>query len=81
MAKLLGRTSGWNDCEQLKQMEILFRVMNKTKTIKIGRGKKAYTKEEFVYQSESDDEVRDNINYSIKHYKELCLNSENTKRQ
>ena len=58
MAKLLGRTSGWSDCEQLKQMEILFRVMNKTKTVKIGRGKKAYTKEEFVYQSESDDEVR-----------------------
>ncbi len=81
MAKLLGKTSGWNDCERLKQMEILFKVMNKTKTVKIGRGKKAYTKEEFVYQTDSDNEVRDNINYSIKHYKQLCSTSEYTKKQ
>jgi hypothetical protein len=55
--------------------------MNMTKEVKIGRGRNATFKKEFIYQSDTDQEIRDNINYSLKYYKNLCSNSETTKTE
>ena len=71
MVKLLEKTSGWTDCEQVKQLQTLYNVMNMTKEVKIGRGRNATFKKEFIYQSDTDQEIRDNINYSLKYYKNL----------
>ena len=81
MVKLLEKTSGWTDCEQVKQLQTLYNVMNMTKEVKIGRGRNATFKKEFIYQSDTDQEIRDNINYSLKYYKNLCSNSEITKKE
>jgi len=53
-------------------------VMFQTVKRKIGRGKKAYYEEEFKWNEETDDEVRENILYSIKYYEERCSNSDHT---
>jgi hypothetical protein len=42
--------------------------MSITKKQKIGRGKNATETEVYIYDDESDKEVRDRINKSIKHY-------------
>ena len=49
MVKLLEKTSGWTDCEQVKQLQTLYNVMNMTKEVKIGRGRNATFKKEFIY--------------------------------
>lgn len=59
---------GFTEVETLRQLKILQRVMCQTTTKKIGRGKKATEIEIFVYDDESDKEVRNRINKSIKHY-------------
>lgn len=81
MVKLLEKTSGYSDCEYLKQLDVLKNVMFRTQSIKTGRGKKAKYHEEYIYNSEGDNEVRETILNSIKHYKEQCLNSENIKQK
>jgi len=78
MAKLLEPISGRDDCHQVKQLNILKRVMFQTVKRKVGRGKKAYYEEEFKWNEETDDEVRENILYSIKYYEEKCSNSDHT---
>lgn len=78
MAKLLEETRGFSDCEHLKQLLLLKSVMFKTKQVKIGRGRKAKFIEELVYDTDDDQEVRDNIIYSIEIYEKKCSDSENT---
>jgi len=81
MAKLLGETYARTDCDHLKQLHILKRVMFQTYKRKIGRGKQATYVEEFKWQQEGDDEVRENILYSIKIFEKRCLDLENTKKK
>ncbi len=78
MAVLLEETRGFNDCEHLKELHHLRRVMFKTRDVKVGRGKKAFTKKEFVYDTDDDREVRENIMYSIKIFKDRCSDIEST---
>tara|TARA_R100000479_G_scaffold37633_1_gene16691 strand:- start:178 stop:345 length:168 start_codon:yes stop_codon:yes gene_type:complete len=52
--------------------------MFKTRDVKVGRGKKAFTKKEFVYDTDDDREVRENIMYSIKIFKDRCSDIEST---
>jgi len=61
-------TYGYSDEQTLKQVKILEHVMFKTKEVKKGRGKKAIITHEFVYNTEEDDEVREKIINTIKHY-------------
>lgn len=69
MTEIINYTDrGFSVKEALKQLYILKRVMSITKKQKIGRGKKATEIEVYVYDDESDKEVRDRINKSIKHY-------------
>ncbi len=78
MVKLLGETFARSDCEHLKQLRLLEQVMFQTEKHKVGRGKNATYVERFRWNKESDKEIRKNISYSIKFFKERCLNSENT---
>jgi hypothetical protein len=69
MTEIINYTyQGFSDEEALKQLHILKRVMSITKKQKIGRGKNATETEVYIYDDESDKEVRDRINKSIKHY-------------
>lgn len=77
MAVLLEETRGFSDCEHLQQLEILKSVMFKTIKVKVGRGKKAKFIDEFAYDTDSDQEVRDNIIYSIKIYEKRCSDTDN----
>jgi len=52
----------------LKQVHILKRVMFRKKEVKHGRGKKAFVKREYVYNQDGDEEIRNKILNSIKHY-------------
>ena len=61
-------TYGYTDEQTLKQVKILEHVMFQTKEVKKGRGKKAIITHEFVYNTEEDDEVREKIINTIKHY-------------
>jgi|EP01047_Picozoa_sp_COSAG01_P033861 hypothetical protein len=54
--------------QSLKQVHILKRVMFNKKEVKYGRGKKAFVKFEYVYNQEGDEEIRNKILNSIKHY-------------
>ncbi len=81
MEPLLEKTIGFSDCAYIKQIKVLEAVMFKTKQVKIGRGKKAKFIEEFVYQSEGDNEIRLKIKNSLKYYTDRCLNSETTKKE
>ena len=45
--------------------------MFKTKEIKHGRGKKAIVTHEYVYNTEEDEEVRQRIINTIKHYETI----------
>jgi hypothetical protein len=58
----------YSDEQCLKQANILKRVMFEIVEIKKGRGKKAYVIKEYMYNSEGDDEVREKILNTIKHY-------------
>lgn len=78
MVKLLEETFARSDCEHLKQLELLHKVMFHTDKIKIGRGKSATYVEQFRWNKKEDDKVRENILYSLKIFKKRCLNSENT---
>ena len=59
---------GYNDEECLHQTKVLKRVMFRTEEVKKGRGKKAMVTHEFIYNPEEDDEVREKIINTIKHY-------------
>tara|TARA_R100001460_G_scaffold12135_2_gene28019 strand:- start:12484 stop:12729 length:246 start_codon:yes stop_codon:yes gene_type:complete len=59
---------GYSDEQTLKQVRILEHVMFQTKEVKKGRGRKAIVTHEYVYNTEEDDEVRDKITNTIKHY-------------
>lgn len=52
----------------LKQVHILKKVMFRKQEVKIGRGKKAIVTHEYVYNQDSDEEIRNKIINSIKHY-------------
>lgn len=52
----------------LKQVHILKKVMFRKKEVKYGRGKKAFVKLEYVYNQDGDEEIRNKILNSIKHY-------------
>ena len=78
MVKLLGETFARSDCDHLKQLRLLEKVMFQTHQVKVGRGKSATYVDRFRWTTKHDDEVRENILYSIKIFKKRCLNSENT---
>lgn len=59
---------GYSDEQTLKQVKILEHVMFQTKEVKKGRGRKAIVTHEYVYNTEEDDEVREKITNTIKHY-------------
>ena len=59
---------GFNKKECLKQAKLLKKVMFRTQDVKSGRGKKAIVTQEYVYNTEEDEEVRTKIINTIKHY-------------
>jgi|TARA_R100000149_G_scaffold66205_1_gene43774 hypothetical protein len=59
---------GFNDYECLQQAKVLKKVMFNTKEVKIGRGRKAIVTHEFIFNTEEDDQVREKIINTIKHY-------------
>tara|TARA_B100002019_G_scaffold227039_1_gene200136 strand:- start:1340 stop:1507 length:168 start_codon:yes stop_codon:yes gene_type:complete len=50
--------------------------MFKTNKVKVGRGKKAKFIDEFAYDSDADQEVRENIIYSIEIYEKRCSDTD-----
>lgn len=54
--------------QSLKQIHVLKRVMFRKKEIKVGRGKKSFVTYQYVYNQDEDEEVRNKIIKSIKHY-------------
>ena len=54
--------------QSLKQIHVLKRVMFRKKEIKVGRGKKSFVTHQYVYNQDEDEEVRNKIIKSIKHY-------------
>ena len=75
---IIERIPAYSNEMMYQQCMILKRVMDKSETIKIGHGKKATLKEKYRYNSKKDDLIRDRINKSVAHYKELW-NLETTK--
>ena len=59
---------GFNDYEFLQQAKVLKKVMFNTKEVKTGRGRKAIVTHEFIFNTEEDDQVREKIINTIKHY-------------
>ena len=59
---------GYSIEETLKQLRILDNVMSITTKQKVGRGKKATVIEVYLYDDDSDRQVRERIKKSIKHY-------------
>ena len=48
--------------------KVLKKVMFNTKEVKTGRGRKAIVTHEFIFNTEEDDQVREKIINTIKHY-------------
>ena len=69
---------GYNDYECLQQAKILKKVMFKTTEVKSGRGKKAIVTHKFIFNTEEDDQVRDKIINTIKHYENKLETIPNT---
>jgi len=69
---LIKPNSGEDNCQHLKSLMGLKRVMNQTKKRKIGSGKKSTWVDVLKYNSLSDECVRKNINESIEYYEKLC---------
>ena len=63
------RNIGYSDYQMYRQCSLYFGVMNKTKTVKVGRGKNAIFKEEKIYIENAETEKL-NL-HSLEHYKNL----------
>ena len=59
---------GYSVKETLKQLRVLDNVMSITTKQKVGRGKKATEIEVYLYDEDSDRQIRERIKKSIKHY-------------
>ena len=59
---------GFKDKEFLKQSNLLKKVMFRTQDLNSGRCKKAIVTQEYLYNTEEDEEVRTKITNTIKHY-------------
>lgn len=68
MTKIIKRIPGYSNKDMVKWIERLLKVMSKTKQVKSGRGKKAVIKDVFVYNDPYNDDIRENLRQSIKHY-------------
>ena len=69
MTEIINYTDrGYSVKETLKQLRVLDRVMSITTKQKVGRGKKATEIEVYLYDDDSDRQVRERIKKSIKHY-------------
>jgi hypothetical protein len=68
MTKIIKRIPGYSNKDMVKWIERLLKVMSKTKQVKVGRGKKAVTKNVFVYNDPYNDDIRKNLKQNIKHY-------------
>jgi hypothetical protein len=63
---------GEDNCQHLKSLRGLKRVMNQTKKRKVGLGKKSSCVDVLKYNSIGDKSIRKNINESIEYYEKLC---------
>jgi len=63
---------GEDNCQHLKSLRGLKKVMNQTKRRKIGSGKKSTWVDVLKYNNLGDESVRKNINESIEYYEKLC---------
>lgn len=75
---IVERIPAYSNEMMYRQCLLLKKVMDKSDNIKVGHGKKATIEKRYRYNSNSDHKIREKINRSVEHYKELW-NLETTK--
>lgn len=70
--ELIKPSGGVDNCQHLKSLKVLKKIMTKTKKVRIGVGKKSTWVDVLKYNSLGDESVRKNINESIEYYEKLC---------
>lgn len=70
--KLINPKYGDDNCQHLKSLRVLKKIMTQTKKRRIGSGKKSAWVDVLKYNSTGDKSVRENINQSIEYYEKLC---------